>query len=199
MASTEPELVKPVQSRRGRGSSFVTVSQPPAGGDRLFTKHQSDYWCRPVWRAFRRTPLLRRELRALRACARLGISVPVVLSYEDDGTQTRLQLAEVSQALPLDEALNAGTADRSAIISCTAQIIGALHHAGWSHGALYPHHILIDTRTGASATLIDLEKARRNPLKRGRDLQRFWRHAPVITDAERVLFNTEYRKARRGG
>lgn len=199
MAPAEPELVKPAQSRRGRGSSYVTVSLPNADGPRVFSKHQTDYWCRPIWRAFRRTPLLTRELRALRACAELGINVPEVISYSEKGIQSRLELVEVVHSAPLDEALDEQGADRNAILKCTARIIGRLHHAGWSHGALYPHHILINTTVLPSATLIDLEKARRNPFRLGRDLQRFWRHAPAMSDSERAGFDAEYTSARRGG
>jgi hypothetical protein len=112
---------------------------------------------------------------------------------------SRLELIEVPDAQPLDVALSAPGTDRNAILRCAARIIGRLHNAGWSHGALYPHHILITCSKGASATLIDLEKARRNPLKRAKDLQRFWRHAPAMSDSERALFDAEYFSARRGG
>lgn len=199
MTSADPQLVKPPQSRRGRGSSYVTVSQTNSDGPRRFVKHQTEYWCRPVWRGFLRTPMLRRELRAIRACERLGINVPEVISYEENNGVSRLTLAEVADTVSLDQALLASRANRTAIIDSAARIIGQLHKAGWSHGALYPHHILIRTSGEPCVTLIDLEKARRNPLKRSRDLLRFWRHAPELTESERAEFETVYWSVRRGG
>lgn len=199
---TEPdcELVKPPQSRRGQGLSWVTVEPAAdwqAGSGRVFVKNQQGYWCRPVWRLFRRTPLLLRELRGLHACQRMGVAVPQILDYQDDGCCARLILAEVTHSQPLDEALARNDADRETIISRAAQLIGRLHRAGWSHGALYPHHILIGRDEDRTATLIDLEKARRNPFKRGADLARFWRHAPALSESEKAQFASHYQLARR--
>lgn len=200
MTASDSELVKPPQSRRGQGLSWVTVEPAAdwqAGSGRVFVKHQQGYWCRPIWRQFRRTPLLLRELRGLKACQRKGIEVPRIVDYQDDGIDSLLILVEVANAQPLDEALARTDADRGTIISRTAQLIGRLHRAGWSHGALYPQHILISRNDDCQATLIDLEKARRNPLKRGADLARFWRHAPALSEAEKAQFASHYRLARR--
>ena len=200
MTIPDAELVKPPQSRRGQGLSWVTVEPAvdwQAGPGRVFVKHQQGYWCRPIWRLFRRTPLLLRELRGLRACQRMSVRVPEIVDYQDDGLCSTLILAEVSNSQPLDEALARHDADREAIISHVAQLIGGLHRAGWSHGALYPQHLLISRDDDRSVTLIDLEKARRNPFKRGADLARFWRHAPALSESEKAQFASHYQLARR--
>lgn len=201
MRSTDPELVKPPQSRRGEGLSYVTIESAAdwqAGSGRVFVKHQQDYWCRPIWRVFRRTPLLLRELRGLKACQRMGIEVPRIVAFQNDGVQSKLILTEVVNAQPLDEALARSEVDRSAIINRAAELIGRLHRGGWSHGALYPQHILISRNDDHRATLIDLEKARHNPFKRKADLARFWRHCPALTDSEQAQFNTRYWRVKKG-
>ena len=61
----------------------------------VYAKRQRAYYCRPVWRLFRRTPTLRRELRALRACCALGIPVPDVVAYHESGPEAELVIEAV--------------------------------------------------------------------------------------------------------
>lgn len=195
-----PRLVKAPQSRRGRGNSVVHLESGQdwgLGGSRVYVKRQEGYWCRPIWRLFRKTPTLRRELRGLRACKRLGVEVPEVVHYEDDGTRATLVLAEVEDALPLHQALAQPHADRAAILRSVAGAVARLHEGGWSHGALYGAHILVRAGAPPQVVLIDLEKARFSPFSRRRDLDRLVRRSRFL-DAEdaRTLFE-QYRASRR--
>ncbi len=193
-----PAPVKPPQSRGGKGVSAVYL-EPAArwgsGTGRVYVKRQEGYFCRPAWRAFRRTPTLRRELRGLIACGRLEVPVPAVVAYREDGLRAELVLQEVPGALPLDQALDRHGRDRAAILDDLATVIARLHRGGWTHGALYPDHILVRDRV-LDVVLIDLEKARRSRLRRRSDLDRFWRHnGQLMSDRETVHFRRHYRDA----
>ncbi|MEQ8860534.1 MAG: lipopolysaccharide kinase InaA family protein [Pseudomonadales bacterium] len=192
-------LVKPAQ-RRGRDGLSTICIEPAqawnAGEGRVYVKRQQAYWCRPPWRLYRRTPMLRRELRGLEACRRHGIGVPRVVTYRERGSLSELVLEEVQSATPFDEAL-AAAPERDLVVREVAAAIGRLHGGGWTHGALYPAHILVGAPPDHAVTLIDLEKARHNPLRRHADLARFWRYCPPLTGIERALFERHYRRARR--
>lgn len=196
-----PRPVKPPQSRDGKGVSAV-YREPAAawgaGHGQVYVKRQDAYWCRPIWRLFRKTPTLRRELRGLDACRRIGIRVPAVITYSERGSQAELVLAEIADALPLDQALDRADADRAAILGNVAGALGRLHRAGWSHGALYPAHILVSTGPDPVVSLIDLEKARHSRRRRRDDLDRFWRHAPRLSEAEQRSLTERYESVRHG-
>lgn len=197
MTDRAPSPVKPPQTRDGKGVSAVFLE--PAGdwgapGERVYVKRQTAYWCRPLWRAFRRTPTLRRELRALDACRKLGIPVPRVVSYREEGPTAELVVEEVADAAALDQALARPGADRIAILRNVADVIGRLHRAGWSHGALYADHILVGPPPDYAVVLIDLEKARRSRMRRVDDLERFHRrNAAVLRQADLEIFDARYR------
>ncbi len=187
------------QSRRGRGSSSVWLdTAEPWGGDpetRAYIKQQNDYCCRPAWRAWRRTPLLLREYRALEACRALGLKVPRVLHFETSGVVASMILEEVCNAEPLDHALQASAHTRALILSQVGEYLGRLHHAGWYHGALYAHHMLIGRAAGHELCLIDFEKARRSRHRQREDLQRFWRHNAYLSTADRQFIEQAYARS----
>lgn len=199
-ATDEQHPIKPPQSRRGRGFSVVHIEPGPAwglSGGRVYVKRQEGYWCRPAWRLFRKTPTLRRELRGLFACMRLGVDVPGVVHYEDDGKRATLVLTEVAEALPLDQALARPGADRAAILRSVADAIARLHAGGWSHGALGGPHILVREGAAAPVVLIDLEKARFSPLQRRQDLNRLIRRCRFLGPDDARALIAQYRASRR--
>lgn len=195
-------LVKAPQTRDGHGVSAVYVE--PAGdwdapGEQVYVKRQRHYYCRPAWRLFRRTPTLRRELRGLDACRKLGIGVPVVVSYRESGPDAELVLEEVRGTRPLAQALEQFDADRNTILGNLAEVIGRLHRAGWAHGALYSDHVLIGPPPEHAVALIDLEKARRSRRRRRSDLERLIRHVgDQLSNEELTTFLTRYRRALAG-
>ncbi len=200
---TEPTSSAPIKppQARGQGASAVFVEAGERWGadaERVYVKRQVDYYCRPIWRGFRRTPTLRRELRGLKACRSLGVPVPKVVAYQERGDGAELVLEALPDSVPLDEALTAENADRAAIVANVATAIGLLHRGGWSHGALYHTHLLVGPPPDHPVTLIDLEKSRRSRRRQREDLDRFWRYsAGFLSDAEAHLFERCYRKARR--
>jgi len=197
----EATLVKPPQARRGSGLSEVRLECGaewgwPAG--RVYVKSQHNYTCRPAWRLWRRTPTLLREYRALQACSRLGIKVPLVLDYAQRGLEARLVLAEIDGAVALPEALARPDADRPRILLELGQVLARLHAAGWAHGALYGDHILVRSGATIEVFLIDFEKARRSRRLAAADLARLLRRSPFLTDADRRCLLDAYRRAAQG-
>lgn len=196
-ANTESTLLKE-QSRDGAGLSAVYLEPGARWGidaPRVYVKRQDAYWCRPPWRLFRKTPVLRREVRGLRACEALGIRVPRIIAYTEEGRRAELVLEALDDALALDQALNRPGAERQTILRNAAAVIGRLHHAGWTHGALYPAHILIGADN--QVALLDLEKARHSPLRRRSDLSRFWRYCALAAE-DTAVFLDSYLAARSG-
>lgn len=190
--------VKPAQTRkrRGPGASQVHLQFGEDWGiatGRVYVKRQHAYTCRPIWRMFLKTPTLRRELRALTGCRRLGIRVPRVVTYQEEGDYAQLVLEDIRGARPFDRSLNEPGADRVAIVANVAAVIGSLHGAGWSHGALYPDHILVGPGPDYEVTLIDLEKARQSRFNRRVDLNRFWRYHTMLDSREIHVFKIHYR------
>ena len=193
--------VKPDQYR-GAGVSSITI-ESGARWDlpRVYVKRQTGYWCRPLWRLGRKTLLLEREVRGLNAFRVLGVQVPRTLSFEKSGNQGELVLSEIADSLPLDQALareqapdrGQGGANRSEIVRNLARVVGVLHRSSWTHGALYPAHILVGRDN--SIALIDLEKARRSFFRRRSDLERLFRYASFLEREDVELFDSEYRIA----
>lgn len=193
------DLIKPPQSRRSGGVSSVHLEPGERwglDGQRVYVKRQTDYYCRPPWRVFLATPTLRRELRALQAWRALGIRVPAVVAYRQQGSSAELVVAEVLDAVPLEQAMRRSGSDRQRVVIRLARALGRLHRSGWTHGSLGSPHILVGTEDCA-ITFIDLEKAKRSGRLRRRDLDRFWRRTGWFTPAERSLFAAEYRAALR--
>ena len=199
MAETS-NLVKPPQYRRGSGASEVRIEDGASWGlpgVRVYVKRQQNYTCRPAWRLWRRTPTLRRELRALEACRALGFDVPTVVHFRQQGLDAELAIGEITGALPLQAALAQAGADAPEVLGRVGRTIARLHDAGWSHGALYSDHILVRPGRHGEVFLIDFEKARRSRRLAAADLERLLRRSTFLSDAERQCLVESYRAARK--
>ena len=193
--SSTAKLVKPVQFR-GSGMSCVLLDERAhwdGGSGQVYVKRQRNYTCRPAWRAYRRTPTLAREHRALQALHQIGLNVPEIVSYRQSGFDAELVIAEIEGGIPLSDALARPDVDRQKILTNAARLIRVLHTAGWTHGALNAEHIFVQPEHGFDAALIDLEKARRNRHRSGADLERIWRRNPELTSEDRAVFELAYR------
>lgn len=165
-----------------RGGRSVVVRGPlgssPEVGD-VISKIQDGYYCRPLWNGFRRTPLVRRELRALQAFHAAGVHVPEILSYEQSGERARL-VTQLVDGLHLKAALDRHPDARARILINVGREIGKAHRAAWTHGALYDSHILVSPDRDFRVCLVDLEKAHRS-LRMRRDLARLVRRNPYLS------------------
>jgi len=176
------ELVKPVNVR-GEGHSIVFESSIATWTKglvpRVIVKQQWEYMYRPVWNLGRSTPTVRNELRALSAFQRLGISVPSVVSYLEDGARAELVTVKIPQAVSMTVAMHDCPELAERIAISVALQLRRMHEHAWVHGALYPEHILVNQLrcgTAPQVFLIDLEKAKRSN-KTKPDMERFWRYA----------------------
>ena len=187
MSPDDLTLVKPAQSRRGKGESVVFKgSGKPWGRDGItvYVKRQSHYQRRAAWRLYRLTPMLRCEKRALEACKVLGVPVPDIVSYKEAGNDVELVLAEIENALPLSNAINTKGVQRELLIQNVGRVFAKLHKGGWVHGSLIDEHILVQM-SDYSVHLIDLEKATFGVVRKKRDLARFFRQATYLSADEK--------------
>ncbi len=166
-------------------------------GTCVYVKTQHRYFCHPLWRLGAPTMVLRRELRALRAAARLALPVPEVVFFRQDDDVCELVIEEVTDADTLHDALRAADAHtRLELLEATARSIGTVHACGWTHGSLAETHILVKRQGQQIPWIIDWEKARWAPHATRSDLARFLRRTQALTPNERRAFLTAYRSAR---
>ncbi len=180
---------------RGEGTSKVSSragdSWPEVGCNDVIVKVQNDCYCRPLWNWGRRTPLVRREMRALLGCRKAGVHVPLVIEYRETHHRAELITTFIPNALDLDVALERFPAQRSKILNNVGGEIGKLHNARWTHGALYRTHIVVCPDCAFRVYLIDLEKGRRS-VRAARDLARFERHNGYLTEQDWTDFRQGY-------
>jgi len=194
----EQQLVKPPQSRHGRGRSTVHLAPGAPWGMpdlQLYVKTQEDYNCRPVWRLWQSTPTFLCETSALKACHALGMNVPNLMSFRHEGDIAELVLEEISDAMPLHIFWVHASGERlNDVMFNVGHMVGLMHRAGWVHRALYPGHILIQPNAQDKASIIDFEKARRVISKRSfvSDLARFWRHCRYLKGSNIYSFFDGY-------
>ena len=96
-------------------------------------------------------------MRGLNAFRKLGVQVPRILSFHTLDNNAELVISEVSGVRPLDQALAENEVNRADIVRNLARVIASIHRRGWTHGALYPAHILVGEADNR-ITLIDLER-----------------------------------------
>lgn len=188
------DLVKPLQSKRGLGWSvtYKTSGHRYGVSGMVYVKTQSDYFTRPVSRAFLKTATLVREHRALNSAKALGVSVPEVVFFREDDGVTELVLKEILKGTTLNQYLSGSdsSAQKMEVVKNLALQIRRLHVHGWSHGALGNDHILVTPHD--SVSLIDFEKMGWNPAKCRADLRRFWKRTQCLSMEQAVCFRYWY-------
>jgi len=199
------ELLKKPNTR-GEGWSKVALQDASEWGEhkagRVVVKTQRQYYCRPLWNGLRKTPLVRREMRALIQLHQLGISVPEVVHYAETVVEGAVEAVLVTEfingALSFRDAIEQYPESRPEVIARVATLIAQLHSTRWAHGALYPIHILITgvdlQQPNPEVHLIDLEKAKFLGSRRA-DLARFWRYGHFLNASEREQFERDYKEA----
>jgi tRNA A-37 threonylcarbamoyl transferase component Bud32 len=205
----EGEWIEPPNHRRG-GSSGVIRHQPESG-PALYIKRQQGHLFRS-WRYPLGRPTCLREARALAHFQELGVLVPV-LRFFGLKKERLWQGILVTEALPegfvsLDDFFSqkraaATPVQRKAVAEALATILARLHKHRWQHCSLMTKHIFVriidsgehQATTTAQIALIDLERARRQPLATRaarRDLAFLFGHLPYWTKEEWRLFDRHY-------
>jgi tRNA A-37 threonylcarbamoyl transferase component Bud32 len=205
----EGEWIEPPNHRRG-GSSGVIRHQPESGPT-LYIKRQQGHLFRS-WRYPLGRPTCLREARALAHFQELGVLVPVLRFFGLKKEKLWSGIL-VTEALPegfvnLDDFYSRSDAtatpdQRKAVVEALATTLARLHQHRWQHCSLMTKHIFVrilgsgeyETSTTAQIALLDLERARRQPLaKRAarRDLAFLFDHLPYWTKEEWRLFDRHY-------
>lgn len=205
----EGEWIEPPNHRRG-GSSGVIRHQPESGPT-LYIKRQQGHLFRS-WRYPLGRPTCLREARALANFQEIGVHVPVLRFFGLKKKKLWWGIL-VTEALPegfvsFDEfyAQNRAAAtpeQRQAVVEALATTLARLHKHRWQHCSLMTKHIFVrivssgqhQASTTAEIALLDLERARRQPLARRaarRDLRFLFDHLPYWTEKEWRLFDRHY-------
>jgi len=196
-----PWVERPNYRRRGWSGVCRLELQGAAGCDTgVYLKRQQGHCYRSARPPFGRRPTAYREYRHLARMATLAIGAPEVLYYGErriDGIwQAALVTREIPQAVSLEaylrQALGRPAAEVQTVLGMAACLISTFHRHHFMHGALYGKHVLLGRPRAAApapvlspprvaAFLIDLEKARRHPMRwriAAHDLSQLYRHAP---------------------
>ena len=120
----------------------------------------------------RRGSPAREEAERLGWLADAGIAAPRALGTARCGQRSVLAMEEVLGAVPLPEALSAGTArERARLCRDLGALVARLHGAGLFHRDLYLEHLLVRRAEGSCApelVLLDAGRVLRRPLRQGR-------------------------------
>lgn len=120
----------------------------------------------------RRGSPAREEAERLGWLADAGIAAPRALGTARCGLRSVLAMEEVLGAVPLPEALAAGTArERARLCRDLGALVARLHGAGLFHRDLYLEHLLVRRAEGSCApelVLLDAGRVLRRPLRPGR-------------------------------
>lgn len=206
------EWIEPPNQRRG-GSSGVIRHQPESGSA-LYIKRQEGHLFRSLRYPLGR-PTCLREARALAHFQAIGVRVPV-LRFFGLRKEKLWQGILVTEALPegflsFDDFYAAdGTAaepssGREAVVDALAATLALLHRHRWQHCSLMTKHLFVRVtnpntaaaKVSAEIALIDLERARRQPLAMRaarRDLRFLFTHLPHWTESEWRRFDHHYRE-----
>ena len=204
------EWIEPPNRRRG-GSSGV-IRHQPENGPTLYIKRQEGHLFRSLRYPLGR-PTCLREARALAHFQAVGVRVPV-LRFFGLRKEKLWKGILVTEALPdgfvsLDDFYRrdsgAASSDlvRLAVVASLAATLARLHRQRWQHCSLMTKHLFVrisepaatEARISAEIALLDLERARRQPLAMRaarRDLRFLFSHLPYWTESEWRLFDQHY-------
>lgn len=206
------QWVEPANQRRGGESGVLLLQTKTSSGMPLYCKRQSGHLYRSLLHPFGR-PTILREVRAYRALARLGISVPKLVYHAARRVQGQWQAVLVTEALQDYVSLQQLYADapsdalRHAVLRQLAITLARLHLGGWQHGCCYPKHIFVKISQTPSAAppvdiaLLDLEKSRRRMSIQSasrHDMRQLTRHRSTIPEEDLLYLHLTYLRALNG-
>lgn len=189
---------------RGGSSRVYRLELEDSNGQvqAFYLKRQQNYLIRS-WRAPLGEPTFAREFRAIQSLGRKGIPALKAAFYGERRSGGDWQAILLTRALEDHEPLSVWfkqwreltKAQRMDLLHAAAALVRALHNSRIVHNCLYPKHIFLKLKKdGASACLIDLEKARYSLglRPRSRDLEALHRRSDLPTRSERLRFLLAY-------
>lgn len=158
-------------------------------------------------------PSLLHEQRALKAVARLGVTVPRVVYCGARKKAGEWQALLVTEALEgfitLDEWYNSGARQRwgeklhEQMLRQLGATLSRLHRGRWQHGHCHPEHVLVRVQGSGDwawveIALLDLEQSRHRwsiAQASRQDLDQLYRHRQNMPEADWNLFRGAYERA----
>lgn len=205
-----PEWFEPPNQRRGGWSGVArhTLHSPEGDSREVFIKRQENHQA-PSWRhPWRGEPTFAREFRRIQHFQRLGIptTTPVYFARRkgEHGEQailvTEALTGYVSAEAQSEAWLRDGAPERAirhTYLGAVAGLLRQIHDHGIQHGCFFPKHIFTRAKAdgGFAVCVIDLEKARRRPLRplrALRDLYCLFSEAQQWSLGDRVAFLKAY-------
>ena len=189
---------EPVNERRDGWSGVSRYTLPGNQPLQIFIKRQQNHNTRQLLHPIRGVPTFQREYHNIQLFRTHGIPTLTPLYYGERSVDGNDQAILITLALDGYENLfdwyrktAPGQPEETiqVVLAAIARVARKLHDQGIAHYCLYPNHIFVRTQDAATSELdqdpeiirlIDLEKARRQPLnqlRRFKDLECFMRHA----------------------
>ena len=204
---------EPPNQRRG-GWSGVTRSElnlPDGGKVGVFIKRQENHGYRAWQNLFRLSATFEREFLNLRQFGTLGISTLEPIYFGQRKVEGKLRAILITKELagyqPFDAAdyqpiAKIDQARRKRIFASVGSTLRHLHANHIQHNCLYLKHIFVHENPDGSvdARLIDMEKAKRRPLRHFiaiRDLYSMHRRAEGWSRTDRLRLFLAYRQETR--
>jgi serine/threonine protein kinase len=199
--------------RRGGWSGVGQLALSYDDGElSVFVKKQQNHGRRSLLHPFEGEPTFRREYKRLVFLEKKQVKAPKVVFYGEQRIEQQACAILATESLlgfePLDIVTEQWyTVQRKTrqqkryLLKTVAAALRAFHQTGLVHRALYPKHIFIkNAASQPEVALIDLEKARFNPLFYYRaffDLAALNRHADYWSKSDRLFFFLQYFQAER--
>ncbi|CAM3663055.1 lipopolysaccharide kinase InaA family protein [Parendozoicomonas haliclonae] len=202
--NSEENWIEEPNKRRNGWSGVSRLELPDSSAPRLFMKRQENHNTRTAIHPIHGVPTYRRELNSIQLFKKHNIPTLTPVYYGErikDGNHQAILIT-----LALDDyqdmfALQA-TGDKQKILAAKkklAEEVWQMHRQGLAHYCLYPNHVFVRFENNEpEIILIDLEKVRRDPLKkrmRFKDLECYLRHSIDFTQDERQHFIDSYMAA----
>jgi tRNA A-37 threonylcarbamoyl transferase component Bud32 len=190
--------------RRGGWSSVFRLELSDVEGNTqgFYIKRQENHFTR-TWRHPFGQATFAREMANIRLFAQLGIPAleAVYFAQRNEARRAILVTRGLDDYQPLEELQKnwqqLEEAQRSSVVSATAEVVGLLHRNGIVHNCLYPKHLYVrDREDGPEVRFIDLEKSRRVMGKKGyiRDLDALMWRLKSWSDTDRLEFVETYHR-----
>lgn len=189
-------FLEPINERRGGWSG---ISMFEWAGQGYFVKRQKKHVYREVHRLFMRIPTLRREFRNIQRLKRIGIRVPEVVLYAENGLDSLLVIKALTGFEDLNDYLRkiSDKLLRQQLFRNLASKLLKMHMSHMHYGSLYGKHVMVNIEDPSDIALIDLESLRytlRREHNAAKDLSQLFRHTQGITNDEWTLVIEAYEK-----
>ena len=178
------EWFEPVNERREGWSGVSRFEQSSPKYDAVFIKRQQNHNTRTLLHPLKGVPAtFRREFGNIQVFHNLGIPTLTPVYYGERKCNGDMQAILVTQALDQHQDLfsfsrTASIETLNAVMEKLAEVVRKMHDLGLAHYCLYPNHVFVLEQDGEiDIRLIDLEKARKDPLsnrRRFKDLECFF-------------------------